>query len=91
MDDEIRAARDWPRDRQRELFFKLARHLFDDRTREPEEDRFDTSDDEQWLDNLATWFEWPDDLSDEQKARAARDSFHIPDSEIQDALGADEA
>jgi hypothetical protein len=71
-DADIAAAKDWPQDEQRKLFFGLARHLYDLRVRDNVEERYDHSDDDQWLADLAAWFGWSDELRDEVKKEAMR-------------------
>src|SRR5690606_5682577 len=69
MDAEIRAARDAPQERQRALFYGLARHLFDNEVRDGVDERDDPKDNEAWLAALAEWFGWPEYLRGSHQRR----------------------
>jgi hypothetical protein len=79
IDDDIVAARTWPLDSQRELFFRCARTLYDNRVRDnvDDENRLDPSDNDQWMADLATWLRWSDELRDEVKKEAMRSAVEI--------------
>lgn len=87
MDPEIRAAREAPFDKQRDLFFGLVRALYDQQVRVAEEQRFDPVDNDQWIEDLATWLRWSDDVRDAEKARAVKSAYEVLDYEIEDAAG----
>lgn len=76
MDAEIRAARDAPQERQRALFYRLARHLFDNQVRDGVDERDDPKDNEAWLAALAEWFGWPEYLREEVINEAA-EAAHV--------------
>lgn len=85
MNSEIVSARYWPEERQRRLFFGLARHLYDLRVRGNVEEEYDHSDVDQWLSDLATWLGWSDELRDEVKKEAMRAAAVVLPHELPDA------
>ena len=77
IDDDIEAAKDALPDEQRELFFRCARHLYDMQVSDRSDQKFDHSDNDQWLADLATWFGWSDEFRDEIKREAMRSAAEV--------------
>jgi hypothetical protein len=82
MDADIVAAKDWPLERQRRLFFGFARHLYDNQVRDDVDERDDPSKNDQWLADLASWLGWSDELRDEVIREAMRAAVEILPHEL---------
>lgn len=90
MDHYIVEARNSSVDEQRKLFFRFARHLFDNQVRDSVSERNDPKNDEAWLVCLAEWFGWNDGLREEVIQEAAEAAWVVLPGENPDSGEADE-
>ena len=76
-DRDIEAAAAGTVEQQEKVFFRCARHLFDNQVRENVTDRMDPTNNEAWLTALGAWFGWDESRIDAAVTRAVNAAWPV--------------